>query len=95
MLTKLTKEYITDLKSSSNDVLASLISSQKDAKSVNFILENFGHLPKDFVPSFLYELLHHKVGMDRTSTYKLSRKANPSFCTIVVCLCTILEWILD
>ncbi|MDR1474599.1 MAG: hypothetical protein LBS38_02785 [Endomicrobium sp.] len=72
----LTKEYITDLKSSSSNVFASLVSSQKDAKSVNFILENLGHLPENFDPSFLYKLLHHKQAKIRLNAIKNIGKLN-------------------
>ncbi len=56
----LTKDYVKDLKSNGNGAIVSLINQYKDSGSLTFILENLGHLPKDFDGSFLPNLLNHK-----------------------------------
>lgn len=55
----LTKEYISQLKANGNGDLHYLTQKQKDSGSLVFILENLGHLPKNFDGSFLIELLQH------------------------------------
>lgn len=60
----LTKELIRELKQKGNGALEYLINQQKDVSDIVFILENLGHLPKDFDGSFLVPLLkheHHRV----------------------------------
>ena len=66
----LTKEYIKKLKSNGNGDIAYLISNYKDSSSLTFILENLGHLPKDFDGSFLPNLLEHKNSDVRLWTVK-------------------------
>ena len=55
----LTKEYITEIKKN-NNCIKNLINSYTDINSLTFILENLGHLPKNFDGSFLFDLLKHK-----------------------------------
>jgi len=55
----LTKEYITKLKNVGNGDLGYLVQQQRDSGSLIFILENLGHLPKNFDGSFLPELLNN------------------------------------
>ncbi len=56
----LTKEYIKTLKTNGNGGISTLIKQFNDIGSLTFILENLGHLPKDFDSSFLPSLLLHK-----------------------------------
>lgn len=61
----LTKEYIAELKNHKNDDLNFLLEKQKDNKNIIFILENLGHLPKNFNGSVLKSLLKHDFGKIR------------------------------
>lgn len=56
----LTKEYIKDLKNNGNGAIGHLVKDYRDSRSLTFILENLGQLPKDFDGSFLPDLLGHK-----------------------------------
>jgi len=66
----LTKEYIKELKNSSNGAIRNLVKNYKDSGSLTFILENLGQLPKEFDGSFLPELLTHKNASVRLWTVK-------------------------
>jgi DNA modification methylase len=60
----LTKEYISELKNNGNGDIGYLVQKQQDILDISFILENLGHLPKNFNGDFLIDLLnhnHHKV----------------------------------
>jgi len=74
----LTKEYIAELKA--NGKIANITSSYKDARSINFILENLGQLPDNFNGDFLYGFLDHKISSVRLNAIKnigkLSGKVN-------------------
>jgi len=60
------KEYITELKNRGSSDLADLIvKKQKDNKSLVFILENLGYLPKNFDGRFLIPLLNHEYSKIR------------------------------
>ncbi|MBF0228949.1 MAG: hypothetical protein HQK63_05065 [Desulfamplus sp.] len=59
------KEYITELKNSGNGELGYLVSDQQDNKTIMFILENLGYLPKNFDGSFLTPLLNHEYSKIR------------------------------
>ncbi|MBF0242720.1 MAG: hypothetical protein HQK64_09650 [Desulfamplus sp.] len=59
------KEYITVLKNSENGELGAILSKQQDNKTIIFILENLGHLPKNFDGSFLKPLLNHEYSKIR------------------------------
>ena len=72
----LTKEYIRDLKSNGNGAIGQLVKDFKDSRSLTFILENLGHLPKDFDGSFLPNLLTHKNASVRLWTIKTFGKLN-------------------
>ncbi|MDR1523565.1 MAG: hypothetical protein LBS29_06435 [Endomicrobium sp.] len=72
----LTKQYITELKRKGNGDISALISSQRNVGSINFILESLGHLPEDFNPDFLYELLHHSHSQIRLNAVKNIGKLN-------------------
>lgn len=72
----LTKEYITELKKNGNEELAKLIKNQKDVGTINFILENLGHLPANFESDFLYELLEHSHAQVRLNAVKNIGKLN-------------------
>jgi DNA modification methylase len=72
----LTKEYITELKHRGNGDISTLISSQRDVGSINFILESLGYLPENFNPDFLYELLHHSHSQVRLNAVKNIGKLN-------------------
>jgi len=61
----LRKEYITELKNRGSGELGRIIEKQKDNKSILFILENLGHLPKNFDGSFLIPLLNHEYSKIR------------------------------
>lgn len=61
----LTKEYIKELKTNGNGGISTLIKQFNDIGSLTFILENLGHLPKDFDSSFLPSLLTHKNAVVR------------------------------
>ena len=52
----LTKEYITELKKNGNGDIADLIGKYKDVKTITFILESLGQLPRDFDGDFLKEI---------------------------------------
>jgi DNA modification methylase len=72
----LTKEYIRELKYKGKGNISALISSQRDVGSINFILENLGHLPENFNPDFLYTLLHHNHSQVRLNAVKNIGKLN-------------------
>lgn len=72
----LSKEYITELKKNSSAEIAKLIKNQKDVGTVNFILENLGHIPANFESDFLYELLEHSHAQVRLNAVKNIGKLN-------------------
>ncbi|MDR2191736.1 MAG: HEAT repeat domain-containing protein [Endomicrobium sp.] len=72
----LTKEYVTELKHRGNGDISSLINSQRDVRSINFILESLGHLPENFNPNFLYDLLRHNHSQVRLNAVKNIGKLN-------------------
>jgi DNA modification methylase len=57
--TMITKQYISQLKHKGDKHISALISTQKDIKSINFILKNLGRLPSNFGGGFLYDLIQH------------------------------------
>ncbi len=59
------KKYIAELKNRGNSDLAHFIAKQKDNKSLVFILENLGYLPKNFDGKFLIPLLNHEYSKIR------------------------------
>ncbi|GHV13542.1 hypothetical protein AGMMS49938_08280 [Fibrobacterales bacterium] len=72
----ITKEHITELKRRGNSDIANLVTAQRDAGSVNFILENLGQLPNDFHADFLYNLLKHDHSQVRLNAVKNIGKLN-------------------
>lgn len=50
----LAKEHITQPKNKGNGDLGYLVKALKDNPSILFVLENLGHLPKNFDGSFLW-----------------------------------------
>ena len=70
-----TKEYIKELKQNGKDI-AALINTQRDASSINFMLENLGRLPKDFKFDFLYNFLEHPHSQVRLNAVKNIGKMN-------------------
>ncbi|MEA3449301.1 MAG: hypothetical protein U9Q98_12770 [Bacteroidota bacterium] len=44
----ITKEHIEILKNNGNNSIKELFNKQKDTKTLVFILENLGHLPKEY-----------------------------------------------
>ncbi|MDR3112285.1 MAG: HEAT repeat domain-containing protein [Elusimicrobiota bacterium] len=72
----LTKQYIKELKRKNKDAVSDIINSQKDIGSINFILENLGHLPENFNSDFLYELLNHSHWQVRLNAVKNIGKLN-------------------
>jgi hypothetical protein len=72
----ITKSYITDLKRGKNGEIAALIESQKDAGTINTILESLGQLPANFDGNFLYELLEHPHPQVRLNAVKNIGKLN-------------------
>jgi DNA modification methylase len=70
----LSKEYIKELKSKGE--VGKLIENYTDSRSITFILENLGQLPKDFDGSFLPKLLEHKNSSVRTWAVKTLGKLN-------------------
>lgn len=78
----LTKELITKLKNKDNGDLSYLIDKQKDIRSIVFILENLGHLPKNFNGDFLVPLLKHENPQIRLLAVKnIGKLANEKFLT--------------
>jgi DNA modification methylase len=75
----LTKEYITELKNKGNSEIADLVKSQRDVKSIVFILEELGRLPKGFHGDFLYDLLTHNHSQVRINAVKNIGKLNGKF----------------
>ena len=65
----LSKNYIKELKNSGSGELGCLVANNKDKDTV-FILENLGHLPKNFDGSFLIPLLKHEYSKIRLLTAK-------------------------
>jgi DNA modification methylase len=53
----LTKEYVSEVKANGNGDLKKLVDSQKDDKSIIFILENLGYLPNDFDDNWVKDLI--------------------------------------
>ncbi len=72
----LTKEYITKMKHKGSEEIFSLIKTQRDVGTINYILENLGALPDDFNPQFLYELLDHNHAQVRLNAVKNIGKLN-------------------
>ncbi len=72
----LTKEYISSLKNSENDKISELIKKQSDSRSINFILESLGRLPKGFHSGVFFELLEHKNKHIRLNAVKNIGKLN-------------------
>lgn len=70
----LTKEYIKELKTKGNGAIVHLVKNYQDSGSLKFILENLGHLPKDFDGSFLIDLLKHKSSTVRLWAVKTMGK---------------------
>ncbi|HQB22643.1 MAG TPA: HEAT repeat domain-containing protein, partial [Bacteroidales bacterium] len=66
----MTKEYITKLKHNGNGDIANLVKTQRDAGSINYILENLGQLPSNFQSDFLYKLLDHPHAQVRLNAVK-------------------------
>ena len=66
----ITKEYISELKHKGNSELASLIKSQRDVGTINFILESLGQLPSNFNSTFLYDILIHQHSQVKLNTVK-------------------------
>ncbi|MDR0972629.1 MAG: hypothetical protein LBM61_01415 [Prevotellaceae bacterium] len=71
-----TKECITKLKQRGNGDIASLLNTQRDVGSINYILENLGQLPDNFNPDFLYSLLNHNHPQVRLNAVKNIGKLN-------------------
>ena len=80
----LTKESISALKLNENGAIASLINSQKDAASINFILENLGRLPQNFNGAFLYDLLNHERPAIRLNAVRNIGKLNGNMKTNIL-----------
>ena len=66
----ITKEYITELKENGNGAIAELVDKQTDNQSIIFILENLGHLPKNYNGNWLLNLLSHSHSTVRFWTAK-------------------------
>lgn len=75
----LSKEYITELKHKGGKEIARLIGAQNDIATIKYILESLGHLPHNFEPNFLYELLSHKHSEVRLNAVKNIGKLNGQF----------------
>ncbi len=72
----LTKQRIEKLKKNGNGDLAELVTAQNDNKSITFILENLGALPKQFDGSFLLPLIEHENPKIRLLAAKNIAKLN-------------------
>jgi DNA modification methylase len=72
----LTKQLIAELKHKSNEGISTLIASQQDIGSINFILESLGYLPENFNTDFLYKLLNHNHWQIRLNAVKNIGKLN-------------------
>lgn len=80
----LTKEYIKELKSTGNGSIEKLISSFNDSKSLVFILENLGHLPKGFEGNFLLDLLkHHNPTVRYLAVKNIGKLLNENYLSIL------------
>ncbi len=55
----LTKEYINKLKDTGNGAVKEFINNQNDIQSIVFILENLGHLPKNYNGKWFIDYLQH------------------------------------
>ncbi|PKQ68565.1 DNA methyltransferase [Raineya orbicola] len=75
----LTKEMIKELKNQSKGNLGYLIDKHKDVKSIVFVLENLGHLPKNFDGNFLIPLLKHEHPQVRLLAVKNIGKINNEY----------------
>ena len=56
----ITKEQINFLKKQGNGDLESLIKNNSDSKSLLFVLQNLGYLPKNFDDSWVIPLLSNR-----------------------------------
>ena len=74
----LTKEYITELKKNGNGDIANLIGKYKDVKTITFILESLGQLPRDFDGDFLKDLINHSNHQVRYMAVKTIGKLDAS-----------------
>jgi DNA modification methylase len=80
----LTREYIKELKTKGNGAIVHFVKNYQDSSSLKFILENLGHLPKDFDGSFLIELLKHKSSTVRLWAVKtLGKLTNEEYLPIL------------
>jgi hypothetical protein len=68
----LTKELITEVKN--YNTLNNLIQKQVDTKSIIYILENLGRLPKNFDGDFLVNLFKFYTQSYKTQTQKLNAR---------------------
>ncbi|MFY9591910.1 MAG: DNA methyltransferase [Bacteroidaceae bacterium] len=66
----MSREHITKLKHNNNNDIANLVKTQRDAGSINYILENLGQLPSNFQSDFLYKLLDHPHAQVRLNAVK-------------------------
>ena len=66
----LTKEYISEVKSQGNGAMRSLMESVPDEKSLLFVLENLGYLPKGFDDCVFRDLLDKKNPKIRLNAVK-------------------------
>ncbi|MCL1827015.1 MAG: restriction endonuclease subunit M [Candidatus Cloacimonetes bacterium] len=73
---QLTKENIFELKKRSTEELALLVKGLNDVSSINYVLENLGHLPAGFNAGFLYILLNHSHPQVRLNAVKNIGKLN-------------------
>lgn len=72
----LTKEGIEKLKNHGNGDLAELMANKNDNKTITFILENLGYLPKNFDSSILLPLIEHENPKIRLLAAKNIAKLN-------------------
>jgi HEAT repeat protein len=76
----LTKEYISELKKNGNGDVGYLVNQYKDVKTITFILESLGQIPKDFDGTFLKDLLNHPNAQVRYWAVKtIGKIENDSF----------------
>lgn len=74
----LNRKNITYLKKAGGIEIAHFMKEKNDVKSINFILENLGKLPKDFNATFLFDFLSHPHKKVRLNAVKNIGKLNGS-----------------
>ena len=65
----LTKERISHLKKRDNGALENLVENHSDSKSLLFIMQNLGYLPKNFDDQWVASLISNRSQVAKNSRF--------------------------